>query len=56
MAKADLINELPPNLDEFETWHAAQPEHYAFIGGESVMMSRLPRAPDVFEKWLTDDD
>lgn len=39
MAKARPESELPRTLDEFDRWHALQPERWEFIDGQAVMMA-----------------
>jgi Uma2 family endonuclease len=39
MAKAKPRSELPRTVEEFDRWHAAQPERWEFIAGAPVMMA-----------------
>lgn len=39
MAKAKSEIGLPRTLEEFDRWHALQPERWEFVGGQPVMMA-----------------
>jgi len=39
MAEAGLEDDWPRTVDEFETWHARQPERWEFIGGRPCLMA-----------------
>lgn len=39
MAKARPESDLPRTLEEFDRWHARQPERWEFIAGHAVMMA-----------------
>ena len=39
MAEAALEDDWPRTVDEFEAWHARQPEHWEFIGGRPCLMA-----------------
>ena len=41
MAEAARQADWPRTLEEFEIWHARQPERWEFIRGEPRMMARL---------------
>jgi Uma2 family endonuclease len=40
MAKARPASDLPRTLEEFDRWHAQQPERWEFINGVCVMMAQ----------------
>jgi Uma2 family endonuclease len=39
MAEAALQDDMPRNVDEFERWHANQPDPWEFIGGRPCLMA-----------------